>query len=69
MDNRDILIAFETMDTDSDGFVSREEFFDHYENEGKAPDDIMALFDTLDRDGDGRIIRNDFLAAANAGRI
>ncbi|MEV6335624.1 EF-hand domain-containing protein [Nocardia vinacea] len=69
MDNRDILDAFEAMDRDSDGFISREEFFEHYENEGKDPRSIVELFDSIDRDGDGRIVRHEFLAAAAGGRI
>ncbi|WP_433730204.1 EF-hand domain-containing protein [Nocardia sp. CA-129566] len=69
MDNRDILDAFKAMDRDRDGFVSREEFFEHYENQGKHPEDIEALFDRIDMDGDGKIIEHEFLAAAAGGRI
>ncbi|WP_433197909.1 EF-hand domain-containing protein [Nocardia sp. CA-107356] len=69
MDNRDIIDAFEAMDRDSDGFVSRDEFFEHYRNKGREPRDIAALFDSLDIDGDGMIIKHEFVDAAAGGRI
>ncbi|MET8649937.1 MULTISPECIES: EF-hand domain-containing protein [Nocardia] len=63
MDNRDILAAFALMDRDGDGYVTRDEFFAHYQNEGRQPHDIIAMFDTLDSDGDGMIVKHEVQAA------
>ncbi|MET7773315.1 EF-hand domain-containing protein [Nocardia sp. NPDC005366] len=65
MDNRDIIAAFESMDRDGDGYVTRDEFFAHYQNEGRQPHDIIAMFDSLDMDGDGLIVKHEVMAAAD----
>ena len=53
--------AFQELDLDGDGFLSREEFLAMYSNIGEDPVHIYSEeFDYKDKDGDGRVSRVEF---------
>ncbi len=58
--NADPEEQFKKLDTNGDGFVSKEEFAAH--GKGKNKDKADAQFAKLDRDGDGKLSKDEFLS-------